>query len=49
MQAAGNRQPILLNRVGNPGRIGFDRAQVAEGPPSLRLADREGPEARFPK
>jgi len=28
MQAAGNQQPTLLNRVGNPGRIGLDRAQV---------------------
>jgi len=26
VQAAGNRQPTLLNRVGNAGRIGFDRA-----------------------
>ena len=27
-----------LNRVGDAGRIGLDRSQVAEGLPSLRLA-----------
>ena len=34
MQAAGNQQPTPLNRVGNPGRIGLDRAQVAEELPT---------------
>jgi hypothetical protein len=38
MQATGNDEPIPLNRVGDAGRIGRDRAQVAEGLPSLRLA-----------
>ena len=38
MQAARNDEPIPFNRVGDAGRIGLDRAQVAEGLPSLRLA-----------
>ena len=38
MQAAGNDEPIPFNRVGDDGRVGLDRAQVAEGIPSLRLA-----------
>jgi hypothetical protein len=38
LQAAGNQQPTPLNRVGNPGGIGLDRAQVTQGLPSLRLA-----------
>jgi predicted RNA-binding Zn-ribbon protein involved in translation (DUF1610 family) len=38
VQAAGNDEPIPFNRVGAAGRVGFDRAQVAEGLPSLRLA-----------
>jgi hypothetical protein len=33
-----NDEPIPFNRVGDTDRIGFDRAQVAEGFPSLRLA-----------
>src|SRR5882757_6421711 len=37
MQAAGNDKPTLFDRVGDAGRIGRDRAQVAEGLPSLRL------------
>jgi hypothetical protein len=38
VQAAGNDEPIPFNRAGAAGRVGFDRAQVAEGLPSLRLA-----------
>ena len=38
MHAAGNDEPIPFNGVGDAGRIGRDRAQVAEGFPSLRLA-----------
>ena len=38
MQAAGNDEPIPLKRIGDGGRIGLARAQVAEGLPSLRLA-----------
>src|SRR6266849_4470831 len=38
VQAARNDEPIPFNRVGDAGRIGRDRAQVAEGFPSLRLA-----------
>src|SRR5260370_42578897 len=30
VQAAGNDEPISLNRVGDAGRIDLDRAQVAE-------------------
>jgi len=37
VQAAGNDEPIPLNRVGDAGRIGFDHAQVAQRLPSLRL------------
>ena len=37
MKAAGNDEPIPFNRVGYAGRIRFDRTQVAEGPPSLRV------------
>jgi len=38
MLAAGDDEPIPFNRVSDAGRIGLDRAQVAEGLPSLRLA-----------
>jgi hypothetical protein len=38
VQAAGNDEPIPFNRVGDAGRIGLDRAQVAEGLSPLRLA-----------
>ena len=38
MQAAGNDEPIPFDREGDAGSIGRDRAQVAEGLPSLRLA-----------
>jgi hypothetical protein len=38
MKAVGNEEPIHFNRVGDADRIGFDRTQVAEGLPSLRLA-----------
>ena len=38
MKAAGNDEPIHFNRVGDASRIGLDRAQGAEGLPSLRLA-----------
>jgi hypothetical protein len=38
VKAAGNDEPIHFNRVGDADRIGLDRAQVAEGLPSLRLA-----------
>jgi hypothetical protein len=39
VQAVENDEPIPFHRVGNAGRIGFDRAQVAQGLPSQRLAD----------
>jgi hypothetical protein len=38
VKATRNDEPIPFNRVGDTDRIGFDRAQVAEGFPSLRLA-----------
>jgi hypothetical protein len=31
VQAAGNDEPIPFNRVGDAGRIGLARAQVAKG------------------
>jgi len=38
VQAARNDEPIPFNCVGDASRIGLDRAQVAVGLPSLRLA-----------
>jgi hypothetical protein len=37
VQAVGNDEPIPFNRVGDAGRIGLDRTQVAKRLPSLRL------------
>jgi hypothetical protein len=46
IQGAGKDEPIPFNRVGDAGSIGFDRAQVVEGLPSLRLTvSRHAPNA----
>ncbi len=37
VQTARNDEPIPFNRVGDAGRIGLDRAQVAEGLPAFSV------------
>jgi hypothetical protein len=42
VQAAGNDEPIPFHRVGDAGRVGLDRAQVAEWTP-IAVAERRSP------